>query len=107
MNCKIENAYIGPYTSIGDNTEIIDSSIEYSVVLDHVLIKGVKRLEESIIGGSAKILKETGDGQHSHSYRRLFRVNSLARGLQRKQHYFSKKSLAAILQHLISFHRPL
>jgi glucose-1-phosphate thymidylyltransferase len=59
-NCRIENSYIGPYTSMGDNTEIMDSSIEYSVVLDHVLIKGVKRLEESIIGGNAKILKETG-----------------------------------------------
>jgi len=59
-NCRIENSYIGPYTSIGDNTEIVDSSIEYSVVLDHVLIKGVKRLEESIIGSNAKILKEMG-----------------------------------------------
>ena len=59
-NCRVENSYIGPYTSIGDNTEIVDSSIEYSVVLDHVLIKGVKRLEESIIGSNAKILKETG-----------------------------------------------
>jgi len=59
-NCKIDNSYIGPYTSIGDNTEIIDSSIEYSIVLDRVLIRGVKRLEESIIGSNAKILKEAG-----------------------------------------------
>ena len=58
-NCKIDNSYIGPYTSIGDNTEIIDSSIEYSIVLDRVLIRGVKRLEESIIGSNAKILKES------------------------------------------------
>jgi len=57
-NCKIENSYIGPYTSIGDNTEIVNSSIEYSVVLDNVLIKNVKRLEESIIGSNAKVLKE-------------------------------------------------
>jgi len=57
-NCKIENSYIGPYTSIGDNTEIIGSSIEYSIILDHVLIKSVRRLEESIIGSHVKILKE-------------------------------------------------
>jgi glucose-1-phosphate thymidylyltransferase len=59
-NCRIEDSYIGPYTSIGDNTEIMDSSIEYSVIFDNVLIKGVKRLEESIIGSNAKILKGTG-----------------------------------------------
>jgi glucose-1-phosphate thymidylyltransferase len=59
---KSKNSYIGPYTSIGDNTEIVDSSIEYSVILDHVLIKGVKRLEESIIGSNAKIIKGNGHG---------------------------------------------
>jgi glucose-1-phosphate thymidylyltransferase len=59
-NCRIEDSYIGPYTSIGDNTEIMDSSIEYSVIFDNVLIKGVKRLEKSIIGSNAKILKGIG-----------------------------------------------
>jgi glucose-1-phosphate thymidylyltransferase len=57
-NCKIENAYIGPYTSIGDNTEITNSSVEYSIVMDNVLIKGIRRLEESIIGSNAKLIKE-------------------------------------------------
>jgi glucose-1-phosphate thymidylyltransferase len=57
-NCKIENAYIGPYTSIGDNTEITDSSVEYSILMDNVLIKGIRRLEESIIGSNAKLIKE-------------------------------------------------
>jgi glucose-1-phosphate thymidylyltransferase len=58
-NCKIENAYIGPYTSIGDNTEITDSSVEYSIVMDNVLIKGIRRLGESIIGSNAKLIKGT------------------------------------------------
>jgi glucose-1-phosphate thymidylyltransferase len=57
-NCKIENAYIGPYTSIGNNTEITDSSVEYSIVMDNVLIKEIRRLEESIIGSNAKLIKE-------------------------------------------------
>jgi len=59
-NCIIENSYIGPYTSIGDNTQIIDSSMEYSIIMNNILIKGVRRLEESIIGSNAKILREAG-----------------------------------------------
>jgi len=57
QNCLIENSFIGPYTSIGDNTQIIESSIEYSVVLENALIKGVDRLEESLIGRNTKIIK--------------------------------------------------
>lgn len=53
----IENSFIGPYTSIGDNTKILDSSIEHCVILDDALIKGVERLEDSLIGKDVKVLK--------------------------------------------------
>ena len=56
-NCIIENSYIGPYTSIGDNTKIVGSSIEYSVVLKGATIEGIDRLEESLIGENAKLIK--------------------------------------------------
>jgi len=56
-NCLIENSFIGPYTSIGNEAHIIDSSVEYCVVLEDALVKGVKRLEESLIGRKAKVLK--------------------------------------------------
>jgi glucose-1-phosphate thymidylyltransferase len=56
-NCLIENSFIGPYTSIGDGAHVIDSSVEYCVILEKALIKGVERLEESLIGRNAKILK--------------------------------------------------
>ena len=56
-NCLIENSYIGPYTSIGNNTKIIESSIEYSVVMQHVLIEGVERLTDSLVGRYAKIIR--------------------------------------------------
>jgi len=46
--------YIGPYTSIGDNTKIIGSSIECSIVLKGAVIGGVNRLEESLTGENAK-----------------------------------------------------
>ena len=56
-NCLIENSFIGPYTSVGNGAHVIDSSLEYSVILENALIRGVKRLEESLIGRNAKILK--------------------------------------------------
>jgi len=56
-NALIENSFIGPYTSIGDNSQIINSNIEYCVVQEHVIIKDVERLEESLIGKNAKITR--------------------------------------------------
>jgi len=55
--CVIENSLIGPYTSIGNGTKIIDSSIEYCVILENAQITGVDRLEESLIGKNAKVTK--------------------------------------------------
>jgi glucose-1-phosphate thymidylyltransferase len=56
-DCTIQNSFIGPYTSIGNQTRIIDSSIEYCVVMGNALIKGVERLEESLIGRNAVVIK--------------------------------------------------
>jgi len=55
--CVVENSLIGPYTSIGNGTKIIDSSIEYSVILENAQINGVDRLEESLIGKNAKVTR--------------------------------------------------
>lgn len=56
-NALIENSFIGPYTSIGSSTTILDSSIEHCVILNNVVIKGVERLEDSLIGKDVKISK--------------------------------------------------
>jgi len=56
-NCIIEESYIGPYTSIGDNARIIRSSIVFSIVLEKVTIKRIDRLEESLIGGNTKLIR--------------------------------------------------
>ena len=55
--CVIENSFIGPYTSIGNQAKIVDSAIEYSVILDNAMIVGIDRLEESLIGKNAKVTK--------------------------------------------------
>ncbi len=56
-NTLIEDSFIGPYTSIGDEAHVTDSTVEYCVILENAVIKGVERLEESLIGRNAKILK--------------------------------------------------
>ena len=56
-NCVVEKSYIGPYTSIGDGVKIIRSSIEYSVILRNAIVKGIDRLEESLIGENARLIK--------------------------------------------------
>ena len=53
----IENSFIGPYTSIGDCSEIINSNIQYCVIQENVTIRDVERLEDSLIGKNAKITR--------------------------------------------------
>ncbi len=60
--CVIENSFIGPYTSIGNGTKIVDSAIEYSVILENAQITCVERLEESLIGKNAKVTKNQRNG---------------------------------------------
>jgi glucose-1-phosphate thymidylyltransferase len=56
-NCQIDSSFIGPFTSVGDNTQIINSHLEYSVILQDVMIKDVERLEDSLVGKNAKVIK--------------------------------------------------
>ncbi len=50
-DCRIVNSYIGPFTSIYNDTVVEDSEIEHSIVLDHSNIRGIpSRIEDSVIG---------------------------------------------------------
>jgi glucose-1-phosphate thymidylyltransferase len=60
-DCVIENSYVGPYTSVGRGSKILNSSVEYCVILENASIIGVERLEESLIGRSAKVVKGEGN----------------------------------------------
>ncbi|MHC1593636.1 MAG: glucose-1-phosphate thymidylyltransferase [Methermicoccaceae archaeon] len=57
--CRISNAYIGPYTSIGDGCEIVDTEVEGSVVMDGTRIHDVEHVVDSLIGKN--VLIEKGD----------------------------------------------
>jgi glucose-1-phosphate thymidylyltransferase len=56
-NVVIENSFIGPYSSIGDNSSIFNSNVEYCVIQENVTVKDIERLEDSLIGKNAKVTK--------------------------------------------------
>jgi glucose-1-phosphate thymidylyltransferase len=60
-NCVIEDSYIGPFSSVGSNTKVRKSEIEYSIILRDCKILDVGiRLEGSILGNDVEIVEATG-----------------------------------------------
>jgi glucose-1-phosphate thymidylyltransferase len=51
----VAGSYIGPFTAIDDGCSIHDSEIEYSIVLSNASIRGVRRIEASLIGHYAEV----------------------------------------------------
>lgn len=57
--CVIRRAYIGPFTSIADHCQVIDSEVEHSIILDGSRIEGLRRrLESSLIGKDVTVLRQ-------------------------------------------------
>jgi len=57
-NCEITDAYIGPYTSIYNKCKIINSEVEYSILLAECKITDVNiRIEHSLLGNDVEIVK--------------------------------------------------
>ena len=55
---KIENAYIGPYTSVAYNCSIRNSEVEFSIILENCSIHNQSiRLESSLLGKDVSIVK--------------------------------------------------
>ena len=49
--CRIEDAYVGPFSSVGPDCEIVGCEIENSIVLQHTrLLKVTERIDSSIFG---------------------------------------------------------
>jgi glucose-1-phosphate thymidylyltransferase len=59
----IEDAFIGPYTSIGRGCTIKNAALEHSVILDNAKVIDIERLEDSVIGRNALISKCTRNGR--------------------------------------------
>jgi len=57
---QLTNSYIGPFTSIAGGCTIVDSEIEYSIVLRGASICGVRRIEASLIGHNVEVTPAAG-----------------------------------------------
>ncbi len=58
---RIENAYVGPYTSVGENVRICRSEIEHSIVLSGSVIEDLgTRMEASLLGREVKLTRSDG-----------------------------------------------
>ena len=55
---RIVHAYVGPFTSIGNDVEIQDSEIEYSIVLEGSCVRDLaNRVIDSLIGKNVRIYR--------------------------------------------------
>ncbi|HEV2373721.1 MAG TPA: glucose-1-phosphate thymidylyltransferase [Streptosporangiaceae bacterium] len=51
----VTDSYVGPFTSVASGCVVTDSEIEYSIVLRGASIRGVRRIEASLIGHDAEV----------------------------------------------------
>ncbi len=54
-NCIIDSSYIGPNTSIGNNSEITKCDVADSIVMEDCMIKGKMKIRNSIISSNSDI----------------------------------------------------
>ena len=52
---EVTDSYVGPFTSLAPGCVIADSEIEYSIVLAGASIRGVRRIEASLIGHHVEV----------------------------------------------------
>jgi len=57
----IEDAYIGPYTSIGDGVHVRRSEVEHSIILAESVVEDLEtRMEASLLGRNVKLTRSDG-----------------------------------------------
>lgn len=47
---RVRDSYVGPFTSIGADCRLSDTEIEYSIVMERSVIRGVRRIQDSLVG---------------------------------------------------------
>ncbi|GGI04017.1 glucose-1-phosphate thymidylyltransferase [Egicoccus halophilus] len=55
--CRIVDSFVGPFTSIGARTCIESSEVDFSVVLEDCLVRGISRLEGSLLGRNVELTR--------------------------------------------------
>ncbi len=54
---RVVDSHVGPSTAVGPGVLIEDSTVEDSVLLDRVHLRGVPRLVESLIGPDSEVVR--------------------------------------------------
>lgn len=58
---EIEDAYIGPYTSVGDGVRICRAEVEHSIILSDSVVEDLgTRMEASLLGRNVKLTRSAG-----------------------------------------------
>jgi glucose-1-phosphate thymidylyltransferase len=58
---QVEDAYIGPYTSIGDDVRVVRSEVEHSIILAGSVVEDLStRMEASLLGRNVKVTRSEG-----------------------------------------------
>lgn len=65
-NCRIENGFIGPHTSIGDRVTVNGAEIEHSIVMEGSTIQTSSRIVDAIIGRNAIVSSCDATKPHGH-----------------------------------------
>ena len=55
IGSRVSGSYAGPFTSVARDCAIAESEIEYSIVLAGASIRGVRRIEASLIGRDVEV----------------------------------------------------
>lgn len=63
---EIQNAYIGPYTSIGNRVKIDGAEIEHSILFDEVEVLCPRRLSDSVLGFKARVCNVNSSWPQGH-----------------------------------------
>ncbi|GGT37229.1 glucose-1-phosphate thymidylyltransferase [Nonomuraea spiralis] len=56
-DARIQDSYVGPFTSVGASCVVTGSEIEYSILLPRASIDGVGRIEASLIGHDVEVTR--------------------------------------------------
>jgi glucose-1-phosphate thymidylyltransferase len=54
---RVVDSFVGPFTSIAADCELVHSEIEHSVVLESSRIEGIPRVVDSLVGKSASVVR--------------------------------------------------
>jgi len=63
---RVQNSYVGPFTSIAAHCEIVDTELDHSVVLERSRIVGIAGIADSLIGRDVEL---TRSGQRPRALR--------------------------------------